>query len=689
MLLDERCLKLLQEIVTRPDSSWNQLQQNLRLSRRQLAYALDKINAWLTCEKLPEIEYRRREGFVFPPVLKEKVQSMLSPVQREEYVWSSRERARLILLSLLTTKETWSLIHASSFLQVSRNTALSDIKEAKRIAAQAGVDLIYSRMEGYLLTGPEWQQRKLMRWLVLHALEQKNGEVLLTKVLEQDREVPYSGVRSCLERVERDLQVRYTDEHLLQLTYMLQFLGKRLERKCLICWDEAEWEEIARTEEYRVSRHLLGELAPDGLSEEAFRTEQAYIALQLLVTNVFSQKEKPMQEIAAAMVGEFERIACISLAEKDHLASLIAMHLYSAYYRIKYDLEMQNPLLDVILRENEALHYLVKKCVIPFQNRVGKPVPEGEMAYFTMHFGGWLRRQGLELTSRPKAVVVCPNGIAISNLLTHVLRELFPDILFLDVLTVRQFFSGRIKCDIVFSTVYLRTDCKLFIVKPILSWEEKARLRSEVSREIYGFPANREQLVKVMDVIEQYADIHDRAGLSKALASLFAPNHFTPPFKKESKKPMLNELITEQTIQLRTRAADWKEAIRLAAKPLIDSGSIEERYVTAMIESINQLGPYVVLAPKVAIPHARPEHGVNQLSMSFLRLREAVLFPQNKAVHLIFVLAAADNESHLLALAQLSELLAKEEEIERLIQAETTEEVMNMINHYSKGDMQR
>lgn len=152
---------------------------------------------------------------------------------------------------------------------------------------------------------------------------------------------------------------------------------------------------------------------------------------------------------------------------------------------------------------------------------------------------------------------------------------------------------------------------------------------------------------------------------------------------------MLNELITEQTIQLRTRAADWKEAIRLAAKPLIDSGSIEERYVTAMIESINQLGPYVVLAPKVAIPHARPEHGVNQLSMSFLRLREAVLFPQNKAVHLIFVLAAADNESHLLALAQLSELLAKEEEIERLIQAETTEEVMNMINHYSKGDMQR
>ncbi|MGA9173917.1 MAG: BglG family transcription antiterminator [Thermoactinomyces sp.] len=689
MQLDERCLKLLQEIVSRPSSSWGHLQQKLRLSRRQMAYDLDKINAWLINEKLSVIKYHRQKGFSFPPALKEKVQSMVSPAQKKEYVWTSQERAKLILLSLLATKETWSLVHASSFLQVSRNTALADIKEAKRTANEAGIDLIYSRMEGYCLIGSEWKQRKLLRWLVLDSLEQENGEVLLTKVLKQDPGVPYSSVRNRLESVEQRLQIRYTDEHLLQLTYMLLFLGKRLEQKKWVRWDEAEWEEIAQTAEFKVSESLLEELVREGVPEEAVRTEQAYIALQLLVTNVSSQETKPMQEIAEAMVEEFERIGCMNLSEKDRLASLIAMHLYPAYYRIKYNLELQNPLVDVILRENEALHYLVKKCVIPFQKRVGKPIPEGEMAYFTMHFGGWLRRQGLELTNRPKAVVVCPNGIAISNLLTHVLRELFPDLLFLDALTVRQFFSGRIKCDIVFSTVYLRTDCKLFIVKPILSQEEKARLRSEVSKEIYGFPAGREHLLKILQTIEQYADIRDRAGLSKALAALFEQNHFALPFKKESKKPMLNELITKQTIQLCTRADNWEDAIRLAAKPLIESGSIEERYVTAMIESIYQLGPYVVLAPKVAIPHARPENGVNQLSMSFLRLSEGVLFPQNKTVHLIFVLAATDNESHLLALAQLSELLTKEEEIERLIQAKTKEEVVGIMDRYSKGDMER
>jgi mannitol/fructose-specific phosphotransferase system IIA component (Ntr-type) len=149
---------------------------------------------------------------------------------------------------------------------------------------------------------------------------------------------------------------------------------------------------------------------------------------------------------------------------------------------------------------------------------------------------------------------------------------------------------------------------------------------------------------------------------------------------------MLNELITEQTIQLAKKADSWEDAIRLAAKPLVQKGCVKEQYVQAMIDSIHELGPYVVLAPKVAIPHARPDDGVHQLSMSFLRLEEGVLFPQQKKVHLLFVLAAVDSESHLLALAQLSEMLSDEAEIEKLIQAQTPEEVLQMIHQYSKGD---
>lgn len=52
---------------------------------------------------------------------------------------------------------------------------------------------------------------------------------------------------------------------------------------------------------------------------------------------------------------------------------------------------------------------------------------------------------------------------------------------------------------------------------------------------------------------------------------------------------------------------DWKEAITLAAKPLVEDGSVENSYIDAMIANVNKFGTYIVIAPKVAMPHSRPE----------------------------------------------------------------------------------
>ncbi|MFB8734775.1 PTS sugar transporter subunit IIA [Bacillus sp. SL00103] len=43
-----------------------------------------------------------------------------------------------------------------------------------------------------------------------------------------------------------------------------------------------------------------------------------------------------------------------------------------------------------------------------------------------------------------------------------------------------------------------------------------------------------------------------------------------------------------------------------------------------MIQSVDQNGPYIVIAPQVAIPHARPEDGVNELSMSLMTFEQPV-----------------------------------------------------------------
>ena len=69
---------------------------------------------------------------------------------------------------------------------------------------------------------------------------------------------------------------------------------------------------------------------------------------------------------------------------------------------------------------------------------------------------------------------------------------------------------------------------------------------------------------------------------------------------------MLTLIISEKEITVKVEASDWEDAIRKSAQALLDNGAIEDRYITGMIQTVKELGPYIVIAPAVAIAHARP-----------------------------------------------------------------------------------
>jgi PTS system ascorbate-specific IIA component len=58
---------------------------------------------------------------------------------------------------------------------------------------------------------------------------------------------------------------------------------------------------------------------------------------------------------------------------------------------------------------------------------------------------------------------------------------------------------------------------------------------------------------------------------------------------------LLTELLNIDTIQIVNKVANWQDAIYVASSPLLRQNKIEKRYIQAMIQSIEQHGPYVVL----------------------------------------------------------------------------------------------
>ena len=59
-------------------------------------------------------------------------------------------------------------------------------------------------------------------------------------------------------------------------------------------------------------------------------------------------------------------------------------------------------------------------------------------------------------------------------------------------------------------------------------------------------------------------------------------------------------------IVVAAEAEDWRAAVTLAGEALVRSGSALPEYSTEMIRMIEEHGPYVVIAPGLALAHARP-----------------------------------------------------------------------------------
>jgi len=118
---------------------------------------------------------------------------------------------------------------------------------------------------------------------------------------------------------------------------------------------------------------------------------------------------------------------------------------------------------------------------------------------------------------------------------------------------------------------------------------------------------------------------------------------------------------------------------------LVRSGAVERAYGDAMIEMINREGPYVVIAPGVALPHARPSALIHRTELSMLLLRKPVVFghPENDPVTMVVALAALDSSAHVQALAALAAAIADPTRLAKILTASSALDVAALLGEGS------
>ncbi len=148
----------------------------------------------------------------------------------------------------------------------------------------------------------------------------------------------------------------------------------------------------------------------------------------------------------------------------------------------------------------------------------------------------------------------------------------------------------------------------------------------------------------------------------------------------------LRALLRPELVATQVSVQDWEGAIRAVGRLLVDDGAVEPRFVDAMIHVAKEFGPYIVVAPGIALPHARPEDGVKRASIGMITLAQPVEFgnAENDPVSLVIALAAVDNKQHVRGLAELAAVLGDEDAVGRLRASTSAEELLAIM--WSRSD---
>jgi len=143
----------------------------------------------------------------------------------------------------------------------------------------------------------------------------------------------------------------------------------------------------------------------------------------------------------------------------------------------------------------------------------------------------------------------------------------------------------------------------------------------------------------------------------------------------------LAKYLTPNRIRIRLDAVDWRDLIEQVGDIMLQAGDIEERYINAMKQVTEEMGPYSVIAPGVVLLHGRPEDGVLRISFVAATLKKEINFGSaNDPVLLAIGMGALNHSSHIEALRDLAQLLNDKEKVSTLIESKTVDEFIRVLN---------
>lgn len=646
-------------------SDWVSLREfasRLETTPRAIRYDLDSVKRWLRDWQITFVS-KRGKGVRLggEPDQRERLRKALLTGEAGQVVAEPAERQRLIVAALLGEGAESDFDGLCSRLAVSPRTLYYDLSEIeRRHLSPLGVSLARPRRGRLSIVGDELRCREAVYALIRHVLRPWMDIIMLLLearepgALVADEQLrPLWGMLAgnsplspaelvqVFTAIRGDHDLHYiSDVGLAEFGVCALIALRRFTTGRLVELDRVgPWVEDCR--ELHAARRLADRI--DGLLPHRFTDgEICYLALRLLAAEPsgppgpwMKPRKDRMDAVAESVAREIISVLEPAgqrrrLRNAEAVTGLTAQ-LRPILIRSRFGIATVVPSFAEVTHRYPGIFETVSGVGERMKADGRLTLSQPEMHAITAHLAAFLERLSPRSGLPKSALVVCPCGTAWVNMITARLRSEFP-YLKLGTATVAE----ALRCkpsdwDLVVSTVGIRLPLlPVVVVSPVLTNDD------------------------VLSIHRALSGIAQR-GLKADGGSSPAASPMADPVRL----PSLGDLIDGDLICLDARPESADEAIGLAGSLLERRNLVERRYLAAMRRMFRLYGPYLVIAPGVAMPHARPEDGALAPGLSFVRLTPALPFGPDPRhmVDLLFGLATTDDVSPERAITDLVDLL--------------------------------
>lgn len=633
-----------------------ELIQKLGVSMRTGYYDIQAINSYLAAQAAGALDLASRR-ISTAHVDWSKVDAALGSLS---CYLSARERQALILLQVSASSRRITISSLIEDLIVSRNTIISDIREIKQRMEPFGISLTSAQQTGYRLKGEERAIRELL-WTGLQDLESSQSIAAVRSFLQNalidktQEEIDFFELCRCLvKQYETDLSTRcFLGESGLELM-MIQLSWLRSLDGCVIEMGREEQAALISTLSYRSVQCSAIKLKQSGLILPD--RELLYITSLLLgikTTSFMAQKDEDehVNRLAERLASNFERVSCLNYVDRELVCAQMSNHIRPLYYRIKYGLQANNPLMNDIKK--------VYPMTFEFTRRAAEEtglynLSDNEVGYLTIYLTSGLDRKMLEEgdTSSEKALIIGADNNATMTLLHRQILDacgIALDFSFAEPRKVHRWELDRFALVLALTPVpeQLKTD-NLVEADPFLGEQEL--------RQIYKVLRKNRIISKYSGMIEEIIDIFrgsvpatDRSSLEsdKLFFELFRYfNKMDYNFTERLPTPEEREGAISAVCQI-TEDMTWKEAVLAGCERICaDTGSTT--LVDRMRNLVNSTKlQWYRMAPDIVVVHC-PMQGDARgcVRAQALTCSGGIAFPDHQDATAIICLTSIDRYSH-------------------------------------------